>query len=116
MAERCLGSRPLPLGAQLKRNLAIYYGYNDFMLEAILSLFSPSEAVELMEANEVRHERGKRSNARFARLPPCVSQPPVPPVLRLLAAHQPKRAARVRHVRSAPALSPHPPSLRCRGP
>ena len=40
--------------AQLKRDLATYYGYNDFMLEQILALFPPSEAIELMEANEVR--------------------------------------------------------------
>jgi hypothetical protein len=41
------------LPSQLKRDLATYYGYNDYMLEAILSLFPPAEAVELMEANEV---------------------------------------------------------------
>ncbi len=38
---------------QLRKDLATYYGYNDYMLEALLSLFSPGEAVELMEANEV---------------------------------------------------------------
>ena len=40
--------------AQLKRDLATYYGYNDFMLDALLNLFSVGEALELMEANEVR--------------------------------------------------------------
>ena len=39
--------------SQLKRDLSTYYGYNEFMLDQILSLFPPSEAIELMEANEV---------------------------------------------------------------
>jgi len=38
---------------QLKRDLSSYYGYNDFMLETILSLFPPAETLELLEANEV---------------------------------------------------------------
>ena len=31
----------------------MYYGYNEFMLEAILNLFTVAEAVEFMEACEV---------------------------------------------------------------
>ncbi len=39
---------------QLKRDLCNYYSYNDFMIDTILNLFSVAEALELMEANEVR--------------------------------------------------------------
>eukprot|EP00199_Chlamydomonas_sp_CCMP681_P001562 CAMPEP_0119113092 /NCGR_PEP_ID=MMETSP1180-20130426/42782_1 /TAXON_ID=3052 ORGANISM="Chlamydomonas cf sp, Strain CCMP681" /NCGR_SAMPLE_ID=MMETSP1180 /ASSEMBLY_ACC=CAM_ASM_000741 /LENGTH=923 /DNA_ID=CAMNT_0007100949 /DNA_START=9 /DNA_END=2780 /DNA_ORIENTATION=- len=48
--------------SRLKRDLAAYYGYNDFMLEALLSLFAPGEAVELMEANEVARPLTLRTN------------------------------------------------------
>jgi hypothetical protein len=51
-------ARACALRLQLKRDLGVYYGYNDFMLEALLSLFSPAEAVELMEANEVSEYQG----------------------------------------------------------
>ena len=37
---------------QLKKDLAEYYGYNQFMLEKFLSLFTVAEALELIEANE----------------------------------------------------------------
>lgn len=38
---------------QLKRDLGVYYGYNAFLLEQLLGLFPPAEAVEFMEACEV---------------------------------------------------------------
>jgi hypothetical protein len=41
------------LPPQLKRDLAVYYGYNSFLLDQILGLFKPAEAVEFMEACEV---------------------------------------------------------------
>ena len=47
---------------QLKRDLHLYYGYNDFMLEAILNLFTVAEAIELMEANEVPRPLTLRTN------------------------------------------------------
>jgi len=37
---------------RLKRDLTTYYGYNDFLLDELLSLFNVAEAVELMEAYE----------------------------------------------------------------
>lgn len=39
---------------QLKRDIVTYHGYNTFMAEAVLDLFSPAEALEFLEANEVR--------------------------------------------------------------
>jgi ribosomal RNA methyltransferase Nop2 len=47
---------------QLKADLATYYGYNDFMLEALLNMFTPAEAVELMEANEAPRPITLRTN------------------------------------------------------
>ena len=47
---------------QLKKDLALYYGYNDFMLSALLALFPPEEAVELMAANEERRPITLRTN------------------------------------------------------
>ena len=38
---------------QLKRDICAYYGYNDFMVETMLHLFSVPEALELIEACEV---------------------------------------------------------------
>ena len=37
---------------RLKRDLATYYGYNDYFLDLVLNMFSAAEAVELFEANE----------------------------------------------------------------
>lgn len=46
-------SRP-DLGVQFARDLAVYYGYNAFMIESILKLFpKPMETIEFLEANEV---------------------------------------------------------------
>lgn len=47
---------------QLKQDLATYYGYNTFMLEVFLNMFSAAEAVELMEANEVPRPITLRTN------------------------------------------------------
>ncbi len=60
----CAPHHPHP---QLKRDLAHYYGYNAFMLEQLLALFSPAEAVELMEANEVPRPITLRTNTLKAR-------------------------------------------------
>lgn len=43
---------------QLKRDLATYYGYNEFMVDALLAMFSVGEALELIEAQEVRARAG----------------------------------------------------------
>ncbi|GLI70303.1 hypothetical protein VaNZ11_015253 [Volvox africanus] len=47
---------------QLKRDLATYYGYNDFMVDMYLNMFSVAEALELMEANEVPRPITLRTN------------------------------------------------------
>ena len=41
------------LYVQLRRDIATYFGYNEFMTAAVLDLFSPAEALEFLEANEV---------------------------------------------------------------
>ena len=38
---------------QLKRDICTYYGYNEFMVDAIMDLFTVAEALELIEACEV---------------------------------------------------------------
>ncbi|KAI9003911.1 NOL1/NOP2/sun family-domain-containing protein [Hyaloraphidium curvatum] len=38
---------------QLLKDLALYYGYSDFMVEKLFHLFTPPEAVAFFEANEV---------------------------------------------------------------
>ena len=38
---------------QLKHDLAAYYSYNEFMVDALLAMFGVGEALELIEANEV---------------------------------------------------------------
>ncbi|KAG2445305.1 hypothetical protein HYH02_008771 [Chlamydomonas schloesseri] len=48
--------------AQLKRDLATYYGYNEFMIDMYLNMFSVAEALELMEANEVPRPVTLRTN------------------------------------------------------
>ena len=52
---------------QLKKDLETYYSYNRFMLEAILSLFTPAEALELIEANEAPRPMTLRVNTLKAR-------------------------------------------------
>lgn len=48
--------------AQLRKDCMLYYGYNAFLMDAILQLFAPAEAVELLEANEVRRPVTLRAN------------------------------------------------------
>ncbi len=45
----------------------MYYGYNDYMLDCLLSLFAPEEAVELIAANEDRRPITLRTNTLKAR-------------------------------------------------
>ena len=47
---------PLPPLLQLKRDLCTYYSYNQFMVDTLLAMFSVGEALELIEANEVRQK------------------------------------------------------------
>jgi len=51
----------------LRRDLANYYGYNDYLLGRILELFPPAEAVELLEACEQPRPVTLRVNALRAR-------------------------------------------------
>ena len=55
------------ISLQLKRDLATYYGYNEYMLDSLLSLFAPEEAVELIAANEDRRPITLRTNTLRAR-------------------------------------------------
>ncbi|GFR43373.1 hypothetical protein Agub_g4445 [Astrephomene gubernaculifera] len=48
--------------AQLRRDLGTYYGYNEFMIDMYLNMFSVAEALELMEANEVPRPITLRTN------------------------------------------------------
>lgn len=48
---------------QLKRDLCTYYGYNTFMIDAILNLFTVAEAIEFIEACEVHRPVTLRTNA-----------------------------------------------------
>lgn len=43
-----------PPALQLKRDLCTYYSYNEFLVDALLAMFSVGEALELVEAQEVR--------------------------------------------------------------
>jgi ribosomal RNA methyltransferase Nop2 len=52
---------------RLQRDLASYYGYNDYLLGRILELFPPAEAVELLEACEQPRPVTLRVNALRAR-------------------------------------------------
>ncbi|KAK9909276.1 hypothetical protein WJX75_009947 [Coccomyxa subellipsoidea] len=47
---------------QLKKDLEEYYGYNRFMLETLLGMFSVAEALELIEANEGKRPITLRTN------------------------------------------------------
>jgi len=47
---------------QLKNDLCSYYGYNDFLIDKFFYLFSPSELVEFLEANEVPRPITVRTN------------------------------------------------------
>ncbi|KAJ1735185.1 rRNA (cytosine-C5-)-methyltransferase nop2 [Coemansia biformis] len=52
---------------QLKRDMCFYYGYNDFLMDKLLQLFTVSEAVEFFEANEVARPVTVRTNTLKAR-------------------------------------------------
>ncbi|KAJ2458096.1 rRNA (cytosine-C5-)-methyltransferase nop2 [Coemansia sp. RSA 2424] len=47
---------------QLQRDMCFYYGYNEFLMEKLLQLFTVSEAVEFFEANEVSRPVTIRTN------------------------------------------------------
>ncbi|PRW56656.1 ribosomal RNA methyltransferase NOP2 [Chlorella sorokiniana] len=47
---------------QLKRDLCTYYSYNEFMVDALLAMFSVGEALELVEAQEVPRPVTLRTN------------------------------------------------------
>ncbi|CAG8707450.1 7620_t:CDS:2, partial [Cetraspora pellucida] len=47
---------------QLIKEMAIYYGYSEFLLEKLFHLFSVSEAVEFFEANEISRPVTIRTN------------------------------------------------------
>ncbi|KAA6421510.1 MAG: ribosomal RNA methyltransferase NOP2-like [Trebouxia sp. A1-2] len=47
---------------QLKKDLATYYGYNDFMLDTLLGMFSVPEAIACIEANELKRPITLRTN------------------------------------------------------
>ncbi|CAD7697053.1 unnamed protein product [Ostreobium quekettii] len=46
----------------LKHNVKTYYGYNGFMVDCILGLFGPAEAVEFIESSEVARPVTLRTN------------------------------------------------------
>ncbi len=47
---------------QLKKDIREYYGYNVFMVETMLSMFTVAEALELIDANEGRRPLTLRTN------------------------------------------------------
>lgn len=47
---------------QLRKDIQTYYGYNDFLADVYLNMFPPAEALELVEANEVRRPITLRTN------------------------------------------------------
>lgn len=60
-----LRDRDRPRGeyiAQLKRDLCTYYGYNTFLVDTILNLFTVAEALELIESCEVPRPVTLRAN------------------------------------------------------
>ncbi|RHZ75408.1 hypothetical protein Glove_214g22 [Diversispora epigaea] len=52
---------------QLMKDMAVYYGYSDYLLEKLFHLFSVSEAVEFFEANEISRPVTIRTNTLRAR-------------------------------------------------
>jgi 16S rRNA C967 or C1407 C5-methylase (RsmB/RsmF family) len=47
---------------QLKKDIREYYGYNAFMVDTMLGMFTVAEALELIEANEGRRPLTLRTN------------------------------------------------------
>merc|ERR1712166_1342720 len=52
---------------QLRKDLCLYYSYSDLLVDAILSLFSAPEAMQLFEANETERPLTIRVNTLKAR-------------------------------------------------
>ena len=48
--------------SQLRRDICTYYGYNTFLVDAILNLFTVAEALELIESCEVPRPVTLRAN------------------------------------------------------
>jgi len=48
---------------RLKKDLCLYYSYNDFMIEKFLQIFPVSEILEVLEANEVQRPVTIRTNS-----------------------------------------------------
>ncbi|GBF95737.1 ribosomal RNA methyltransferase [Raphidocelis subcapitata] len=66
-AQRAPGRSRAEYMDQLRRDLAVYYGYNSFLTDQVLGLFPPAEAVEFMEACEVPRPITLRVNTLKAR-------------------------------------------------
>merc|ERR1719234_1045693 len=49
--------------ARLKKDLCLYYTYNDFMVEKFLQIFPVSEIMDVLEANEVQRPVTIRTNS-----------------------------------------------------
>ena len=49
--------------ARLRKDLCLYYTYNDFMIEKFLQIFPISEILEVLEANEVQRPVTIRTNS-----------------------------------------------------
>jgi ribosomal RNA methyltransferase Nop2 len=47
---------------RLLKDITIYYGYSEFLAEKLFNLFSPAEAIEFFEANEVPRPVTIRTN------------------------------------------------------
>ncbi|KAJ2666104.1 rRNA (cytosine-C5-)-methyltransferase nop2 [Coemansia sp. RSA 1199] len=47
---------------QLQRDMCFYYGYNEYLMEKLLQLFTVNEAVEFFEANEIARPVTIRTN------------------------------------------------------
>jgi ribosomal RNA methyltransferase Nop2 len=56
-----------PLQERLKADLMTYYGYNEFMIDTYLDMFSVAEAIELLEANDTPRPMVIRTNTLKAR-------------------------------------------------
>merc|ERR1711865_1138275 len=64
---RADGKTRLDYTKQLRKDLCLYYSYSDLLVDAILSLFSAPEAMQLFEANETERPLTIRVNTLKAR-------------------------------------------------
>ena len=46
----------------LARDLCLYYSYNEFLMEKFMDMFSVSELIQFLEANEVQRPVTLRTN------------------------------------------------------